>query len=85
MSICSFQLKEEELHKAIVLLLANKQDQPNSLESIAVSENVQQLREQRRKAYVQVMPCCAQLGQMDPGICKVLQWLWAALLEMVHA
>ncbi len=68
-------LQEDELRDSVLLVFANKQDQPGALTSSELAEQLG-LTSLRRKWYVQA--CCATAGE---GVYEGMDWLTTTLLK----
>jgi ADP-ribosylation factor protein 1 len=67
-------LDEDELNDAVVLVLANKQDLPNSMPAAEVAEKLGLHALRRHRWFIQ--SACATTGE---GIYEGLDWLTSAL------
>lgn len=66
-------LQNDELHDAVVLVLANKQDLPHAMSASVLADQLA-LKQMRNPWYIQA--CCATSGQ---GLYEGLDWLGTAL------
>lgn len=72
-------INEDELRNAVVLVFANKQDLPNAMSAVDVTEQLGLNQMRERSWYIQA--CCATTGD---GLYEGLDWLSTTLSKQTN-